>query len=162
MSKISISGNGLNIEREISDELAKEIAIMVLTRGEIVKKEIVKPAHTIKSTAKEVMPEFVDFAKAHNAQRACELVACVAVYLEQQGSPVFSKTQYREYFKEVRHKPSTNAPSDFQWALDANWISRIADYEYKITAIGKKVVSEKFPNTVKGSTRRKKTTNLEG
>ncbi len=157
--KISISGNGINIEQNISEELAKELAVIVLTRGNLDSPKVNLEGEAdkdIKSNITNLKSKFIAFAKDHNAKRACDLVACTGVFLENNGQATFTKKEYREMFSLVRGKPSTNAPTDLKWAAKSNWISSIGDDQYKVTSIGKKVVREKFPHTVKGSTRRMK------
>ncbi len=160
--KISISGNGINIEQGISEELAKELAVIVLTRGSLDTQKENKAGFNddIEKNSKvyiaSLKNKFISFVKDHNANRACELVACAGVFLEKNGQPTFTKKEYREMFAHVRGKPSTNAPADLKWATNSNWVNCIGDDQYKVTSIGKKVVREKFPNTVKGSTRRMK------
>lgn len=155
--KLTISGKNINIDEYITADFARHIISLLYKDGtaiveapaipEIIDVAPPKEEKVVKSS------EFKAFCDAHDVRRYCEIALAVGVYLTQKGQELFTIKDYRTLFEELKGAKATNAPSDLKWAVENNWISEVKSQTYKVKPAGKKVLKEKFPESVRGSTR---------
>ncbi|MDD9180681.1 MULTISPECIES: hypothetical protein [Aliivibrio] len=161
--KLTISGKNISIDEYVTPEFARKIIALLYSDSSSIidnPQNIQTPQSDTKKTAplaekEDVNTIFTQFCKSHDVRRYCEIVLAVGIYLSEQGKEYFTIKDYRNFFEQLKGLKATNAPANIRWALDINWIADAGDNKYKVTAAGRRVLKEKFPDSVRGSTRGK-------
>tara|TARA_R110001583_G_scaffold194365_1_gene365095 strand:+ start:605 stop:1177 length:573 start_codon:yes stop_codon:yes gene_type:complete len=155
--KITISGQNINIDEYITPDFARKIISLMYSDGTAILEPPTAPEviKVITPPVKKVLKksDFKIFCEAHDVRRYCEVALAVGVYLAKQGQELFTVKDYRALFKELKDAKATNAPSNIAWAIKNNWIIDVGNKTYKVKPAGRKVLKEKFPDSVRGSTR---------
>ncbi|MFH4861307.1 hypothetical protein WMQ30_22415 [Vibrio diabolicus] len=165
--KLTISGKNISIDEYVTPDFARKvIALLYSDNSAIVEAPEALPQKNVEPTADSAVTtttigtndtesDFAIFCKNHDVRRYCEIVLAAGVYLAMKGKESFDIKDYRALFLEYKGTKATNAPSNIEWALDINWITRVDEQSYKVTPAGRRVLNESFPDSVRGSTRGK-------
>ncbi|GAA0779716.1 MULTISPECIES: hypothetical protein [Pseudomonadati] len=155
--KITISGQNINIDEYITPDFARKIISLIYSDETAIlpPPEEGVAVSVVAPQEKKVLKEskFKVFCEEHDVRRYCEVALAVGVYLAKQGQELFTVKDYRALFEELKNAKATNAPSNIAWAIKNNWIKDVGNKTYKVRPAGRKVLKEKFPDSVRGSTR---------
>jgi len=156
--KLTITGKNISIDEYVTPDFARKIISLLYADDSALVEEPknIKTALTEKKTKKATSKEpvlFELFCEKYGVRRYCEVVLAAGVYLSEKGNDFFTIKDYHILFSELKGTKATNAPANVRWALNNNWINEFEKNKYKVTTAGKRVLEEKFPDSVRGSTR---------
>ena len=158
--KFLVRGPNINIDEEVSLDLARKVVSILYSDVSNLVSPVEERADSVALGLDNHFDvpkkNFKSFCEAYEVGRACEIVLACGAYLEEKGQKKFSSKDYRNFYKEYKGKKPSNGPSDITWAVDNGWISDLGGQVYKVTPAGNQVLKEKFPDSVKNSTRQTK------
>jgi hypothetical protein len=163
--KLKLSGEGLQLEQEISSDVAHSIVRFVFGGGipavtaktSISATPLIPSSPLPASNSGEVAALSVrEFLEAHSAKRIPEQIATIALYLKlYQSSPVFGSKDLIRNFEDAQEPVPGNLSRDIAWATKIGWIAPKSGAKkiYYLTGTGETAVNSKFPEDVKKKTK---------
>ena len=160
--KVTIEGDGLIFEREISKEFGEKTLILILSGGN---QSVLAPNLFGTSSSQEEKPPLHkppsdksvrEFLDDHNAKRNPDMITTLGLYLHdhnQQKS--FTKKDILNAFEAAAEPAPKNFARDFRWAIKIGWVAERRDMKdnYFVTASGKNAVNTSFPDDLIKKTR---------
>jgi hypothetical protein len=155
--KLVITGKNISIDEYVTPEFARKvIALMYADENAVLSPPTVSDTINLAKPVESKThknTEFQLFCKENDVRRYCEIVLAVGAFLSNKGQDTFTTGDYRSLFEDLKNTKPTNAPKNIDWAIKNNWIIDIGNKTYKVKSAGRKVLKEKFPEAVRGSTR---------
>jgi hypothetical protein len=163
---LKLSGEGLNLERNIDPEVAHTIIRLVFGGGTSAPLIAPTPAPvqsigalpTVAAPAAAGSPPLSvrEFLEAHNAKRIPEQIATIALFLKQhQNAPAFTSKDLVKGFENAQEPAPKNLPRDIAWTTKIGWIAPKSGEKktFYLTGTGESAVKAKFPEDVKKRTK---------
>jgi len=160
---LKMSGNGLSIDKEISEQLAHEIAVFVLSEGKFEPNTFRRQhgqraappgQHGAKRPHGTSPQEFLQQTGAKNGEQK---ITALGSYLlaSASGKRSFSQDELREAFESAKEKVPGNLSRDINKSIRSGWIARVTGEKdaYYVTSSGSAAMNGQFP---KASKKRKK------
>lgn len=151
--KISVIGQGLNLEREVSSEIGEKIVFFLLTGnvGKLIPHKGVDAeldSQTV-GVPSSIYPEVSlrEFMNEQLAKRIPDKIATMAFYIrEYRGAQFFGKEDLRSLFQEAAEPVPKNIPRDINTTIRLGWIAARPEDKntYYITSKGMDAVKAKF------------------
>lgn len=171
--KIELTGPGLSLKREISEDLAREVILLVLGAGQSLRvggtdrttneRQLTPPSNVrtgsgeIRISERTTIRDLMDQTQAH---RSPEKITCIAYHIKYvQKAAEFSAAILMKGFSDAGEPVPGNLSRDIAWTKKHGWIAPILgkSRSYAITNSGEKALLAKFPaDTQKSLGRTKK------
>lgn len=149
--KLTLKGDGITVERNVSEQIAKEIISMVLA-GDSRSSTTQQPTTSVSSQPSELSStskkkSLREYLNEVNARKNPQKILAIAHYLStHMGKGMVSVTNIRPQFRLANEPLPANLNRDFQTAAQNGWIA--PDHEgYKmfyITQTGLDALENKF------------------
>jgi hypothetical protein len=174
--KLSLTGDGLSVEREVTEDVALQILAAVMGGAAPAARQHHAggrasgrhqapsvPLATVGTTPGRL--SLREYLLQVEAKRNVDKILAIAAFLrEQRGLETFDSAAIKKEFRNAGEAVPGNFPRDFRWAITAGWIAAADDVpgEYYITTTGDKALEAKFSADVKkaspaGKSRRRRT-----
>jgi len=150
MSLLTIEGQGLSFEREVSAAVVLQIMRLALTGEGVVEERPMSPGQFRSGSdgrpdgRKEALAEFYNRI---GPKKYPEKLITIAAYLKDvMGRPSFASDDLRGQFRAVNEPPPANMPRDFNKAVGEGWIAPEPDQAglFYITRSGSEAVEAGF------------------
>ena len=160
---LKMSGNGFSIDKEISEQLAHEIAVFVLSEGKFEpntfrRQDRQRAAPSGQPQAKGphgTSPQ--EFLQQTGAKNSEQKITALGSHLlaSSSGKRSFSQDELREAFESAKERVPGNLSRDINKSIRSGWIARVTGEKdaYYVTSSGSRAMNEQFP---KASKKRKK------
>lgn len=154
--RVQLEGEGVMIERQVSDEIGQRIALLILAGVSDTKAAASHPTQ-VSTLAGDVQPEQQsprvrmsarEFLEQYEPKRGPDKVATLASYLkEHDNKPVVTTGDIRKAFEDAAEPIPSNLPRDIKWAVSAGWLAPSTEQKgsYYVTRSGDEAVTKKFP-----------------
>jgi len=158
--QLKLTGPGLSLEKEVAEEIANQITLLVLSGG---KPQTQSPASkglgtdpAASSTKMAVGNKSVrEYLLASNARKIPQQMTVIGHYLlETQRKDTFSMAELLEGFSNAKESPPKNPNRDINTAIRDGWIALRQKDSYYVTSTGMKAIEDGFP---KKSRKRRRT-----
>lgn len=149
--QLKLTGPGLSLEKEVSEEIANRITLLVLSGG---KPEQQFPAGkgsgtdpTASRTRSAVGNKSVrEYLQASNAKKIPQHMTVIGHYLlETQQKDTFSMEELLKGFSDAKESPPKNPNRDINTAIKRGWIALRQKDSYYVTSTGMKAIEDGFP-----------------
>jgi len=168
--KIKLTGQGLNLERDVTEALANKVVLLVLGGGQNSEDDIDEKSDSTEemsrpsqlTSKKGKSPSLREFIDAHQVKRIPDWIAAIGCYLhEHRQIAEFKRNTLEEAFSEAHEPVPGNLSRDIGNAAKYGWIaSKPGDKRsYYVTASGITATRNNFveaPKGKAGNRRRKK------
>lgn len=151
MSKcsITIKGEGLLVDREVSSELAEKLALMVLEKQSDRANGVVEKVEDTQDD------DLASFLKDSGASRSVERIVAIGWWLKNKNNlSVFGGREIREMLEISGYGVPKNLSRDLAWSVSVGWIVRKDGQRgaYYLSQKGKEVVEAGFSEDVVAGT----------
>ncbi len=156
--KITIEGPGVEITREVSEEIWQKAIVLTLTGASTIDNSASQRAQETGDTRVECAKEAIDmpkisigeFISEHNATRYPDKIVAIGCYIyEYRGKERFTGDDIKSLFVEAAEKVSRNIARDIRWTLSNNWIAMDPNTKsFYVTQKGFSAVKDKFSKSV--------------
>jgi hypothetical protein len=163
MYDLSLQGNGVTVEREIPESIARMIVTLVMG-GAAMSPIVGRMASSAGGTtgieapgAPESRQSVREFLNQVGPKRNADTITAIAAYLKNSGQESFTRDQVKDYFRKAGEPSPSNYNRDFADALSTGWIAE--DHtnvgSYYITASGEDALRSGFPGKIRRYKKRK-------
>lgn len=151
--RLTLTGGGLNLERQIGESEALSIVSIVMggRRGDA-------PLRDGGSTTSDAPTGLTEgeYLEQSGADKYPEKMLALGAYIEDElGQVSFTRNDVREAFERAREPLPGNFARDFGVALSNRWIAEVrgSKDDFHVTGTGKKIVNAKFAADARPTTR---------
>jgi hypothetical protein len=160
--KLELTGPGINIKKEISQDLSQKIVLLIFSenRDENVIPEsaphsinIQTETHSQHSSPSHSLREFII---EHDAQRVPDKITAIGQYINKyRNTKNFNRANLIKLFEEAGEPVPKNISRDIKWALKIGWISGCSDNKsnFWVTNSGIKAIDDNFSIETKRKSR---------
>lgn len=152
--KLSLTGDGIRIDKEIPEFLASQIISLVM--GGYPTETSVIAARKLPSIGGRLsLREFMDEA---GARRNAEKIVAIGTYLMQNlNQESFTKKEVKLQFKNAAEPVPGNYARDFDWAVSNGWLAPSvgSHRDYYVTKKGLEAIANKFSDEIRRNTKLK-------
>ena len=168
---VKIEGNGLSLEREVSEEVGNQIVVLILAgerqiqsaplQNETPNNSALEDLHQINgSIMNGANPPLSvqEFLVSCAAKRNPDKILAIGYYLKNfQEKDEFITSDIVKNFQDAAEKVPQNISRDIRWAVQSSWIAKKTGMKdtYYVTNTGIQVVENKFPKSLVDKTRGK-------
>lgn len=158
---VKLDGPGLSLEKEVSEELANRITLLVLSDG---KSELRSPsgnggsADPGGSETKIALgnKSVGEYLLASSAKKIPQQMTVIGHYiLAKLNKQHFSLEELRKGFSDAKESPPRNPHRDINIAIKRGWIALGDKDSYYVTGTGMKAIEERFPRAARKRKKRK-------
>ncbi len=157
---LKLTGNGVEIERDVPEPTAKRIIVMVMTGGllnEAITANPVRPSgggileegeRTPGADGDRPKLSLVEYIKEHGPKRNPDIIATIASYQKKYfNKRWFSSADMTAAFADASEPGPKNMSRDMKWTAKLGWIAPQPGKKnmYYITTSGEDAVRQKFP-----------------
>ncbi|MDD5707770.1 MAG: hypothetical protein PHR35_17760, partial [Kiritimatiellae bacterium] len=156
--RLKLSGEGLDLERDVAPETAHAIVRLVFggplvqaaTGAAPAQPLVTLPQPPLAAPAAPAVAALSvrEFMETHNAKRIPEQIATIALFLKQhENLPVFGRKDLVRSFEAAQEPVPKNLPRDIAWTVKNAWIAPKsgAKKSFYLTGTGESAVTAKFP-----------------
>lgn len=159
--QVKIEGGGLILERDVSEEIGRQIVVLIMTEGqtralpgEPGPQEGVpeSPAEMARGDTDHSIGEYL---LAHNAKRNPDKIAAIGLFIKDiEGRKTFTRDDILRKFEEAAEPVPKNLARDIKWTRKNRWIAPKTGQKdtYYITGTGMGAVKAKFPKETRKKT----------
>jgi|GraSoiStandDraft_41_1057321.scaffolds.fasta_scaffold241800_4 hypothetical protein len=161
--RLKLSGDGINVDRAVSAEVAQQIVAIALGTAPSVGQELGKQVAAsvaqglaAQASAGRGSPSVREFLLQQEAKRIPEQITTIALFLKNhRNSAVFTKKDLVKAFEDAQEPVPKNLPRDIGWTVRVGWIAPKAGMKdtYYITGSGETAAGAKFPADVRRKTK---------
>jgi hypothetical protein len=141
--KLSLEGEGVTVEREVSADVAREIIAVVMSGiGRDRGPRAAPIAGSPRPTARVSVREFMDTARA---KKNPQIVSAIGIYLtDHEGQERFTRGEVKQRFSDAGEPTPANISRDFALAKASGWIAENPRNEFYVTDSGRRAVEAGF------------------
>jgi len=159
---VSIKGEGLTFEQNVTLELARRLVAMAASGGMMGSRsdqlggatvDVMRDQHDAEVHDHLAMSEYIS---THSAERNIEKITAIGEYLKlHRGKTTFTNQDVASGFEEAGDPVPKNLGRDVVWAKKVGWIAPKmgADGEYYVTTSGRVAIKENFGPDVKAKSK---------
>ena len=156
--RVTIDGPGVRIQREVTDDIARQLVIAVMASAESADSIATTAAQPATPGSMVTAPiptegegpdlslrEFMDTALP---KRNPDKLTAIAVFLKRhRATPTFKPAALEKGFEDAAEPKPGNLPRDIKWAVKNGWIAPSSETpgSYYVTSAGEQAVEERFP-----------------
>jgi hypothetical protein len=148
--QLKLTGPGLSLEKDVSEEIANRITLLVLSGGKIEQSPAGKgsgidPASS--GTKGAVGNKSVrEYLQASNAKKIPQQMTVIGHHLlETHQKDAFSMEELLKGFSDAKESPPKNPNRDINTAIKRGWIALRQKDSYYVTSTGMKAIDDGFP-----------------
>lgn len=165
--KVSITGPGANIERDIPFEVFRRILMLLYVEETETRKGAAKPVAAEGSRARpavgigDAAPSLREYFDRHEASTNSGKLAAVGAFKKAySGENSLTPEELTQAFLDAGEPSPANLPRDIKETIRKGWIARKPgeDDIYYVTGSGEKAVQANFQVVAKGGARRRRRT----
>jgi hypothetical protein len=154
--RLSLMGEGITVEREVSADVARDIIAVVL--GGVANVRGPRPApvgSALRTAASVSLREFIDAAEA---KKNPQIVTAIGLYLmDHEGQERFTRGEVKERFSDAGEPAPANIGRDVALAKTSGWIAENPRNEFYVTDGGRRAVEAGFEGFAVRRPRRRST-----
>lgn len=158
--RVTISGLGLSLEREVSKNVGDQIVVLVLTGdagpripvrdAEDLGAEKISRSGVAKTEDLDDRPVYSirEFLNEYDPKRSPDKITAMGMYLKDHASTdAFGRSDLEKVFQAAAEPIPANLPRDMAWAVKSGWIAAKPGSKglYYVTHSGRQAVTQKFP-----------------
>lgn len=152
---LKLSGDGINVDREIDRDIALRVLNIVLGDRGTIAPTGTHGGRTVTGSNGRVplsLREYLD--EAQPTRKPDQIVTIAHFVCEHEGAEDFSREEVRSRFPAAREPIPANFARDFAWTLKNGWIAEVPgkNGRYYVTAKGIQAVESRFSAEVKKAT----------
>lgn len=152
---LSLSGDGINLNREIDRDVALQVLNVVLGAGASAPSAGERPTTPLDHTGGPraiSLREYLD--EVQPARKPDQIVTIANFICEYEGTEDVSRDEIKAKFSSAREPVPTNFARDFAWAVKNGWLHGVPGKKgrYYITTIGLQAIESRFSSKVKKAT----------
>ena len=161
--KITIRGDGINVERDVNEGVAREVLLLVLGGRGSAGREGAADGQRLGERGEGLAEKPLggrtslrDFLTAHGPKRNPEKIATIAEYLKTyESKPTVTKQSLAKAYEEAAEPVPGNLSRDITWTVKIGWLAdkQGASDTYYITSSGSQAVRSKFPPELRKKTK---------
>jgi hypothetical protein len=142
MYKLSLKGDGITVEREVSGDIAGDI-IAVVIGGGVPVRGVRAPARTVpRSPSGMSIREFIDEA---GAKKNPQIVTAIGQYLiDHEGQERFTRSDVKSKFAQAGEPVPANLGRDVSLAVSSGWVAESSRNEFYVTESGRHAIESRF------------------
>lgn len=152
MVKITLSGNGVTFEKEISEDLAGQIMSLCLSSS-----VHITPSHTkLTDTNTRERESVVEYYDRYFPKRNPDKILVFAGYLKEiENRDSFNPGEIKRLFRDAGEVLPANFVRDFGWVIRNGWVAADSEKKgnYFVTKTGMKVLLDGFPKELVDKTK---------
>lgn len=162
--QLKLTGPGLSLEKEVAEEIANQITLLVLSGGKPEQQSTTGRGlgtdPTASSTKTAVGNKSVrEYLQASNAQKIPQQMTVIGHYLlETKRKDTFSMEELLKGFGDAKESPPKNPNRDINTAIRDGWIALRQKDSYYVTSTGMKAIEDGFPKKSRKRRRTRKKT----
>jgi len=157
--QVKLTGPGLSVDKELSEELAHRIAMLVLSGGKTETPELKSKDFAIPPNASVKGKSIREYLLETKATKIPQQMTAIGHYLleTQPGKKSFTLADLEKGFGDAKESVPGNPHRDVAQAIKNGWIASRPDEKdsYYVTGTGITAIDSKFPK-VKHKRRKKK------
>lgn len=158
--KVSISGAGLTLEREVPAHVGEQVVVLILSGkpGQLSEAPVPGIGRTNApgggnppSDEAHGAVSIREYLDERGAKRNPDKITAIGCYLnEHRSQESFNRADLETMFQEAAEAVPKNIPRDLKWATRVGWIAPRPKEKgtYYVTATGMDAVNQKFPKEI--------------
>lgn len=155
--KVRLEGPGISVERPVTEDLAKQITLVLLGGGSSIQPSFATPvtamAGGVASRVEERPPMSIrEYLSAHKANKLSKVIVGIGCFLkEYETKPTFGRDELISAFEAAGEPVPKNIPRDLGKTVQAGWIAEKvgAPGQFYVTASGMEAVAGNFENATR-------------
>lgn len=162
--QLKISGESINLECSISENLAKRVILLVVTGDDLLNKSL----NSVLPLQSNDMPNLDnpnldssslslrEFINRHNPKRNPEMIATMADYLRQyRNMHDVTRNDLIKAYESCKESVPKNLSRDINWTCKVGWLAERHGKKdnYYLTDSGEKAVKAHFPEEIRKKTK---------
>ena len=152
--KLSLDGNGITVERQVPESVARAIIALVMGGSPVIGVPMAPQTAGFPGTrtvasgaAAQSVREYLDDT---DAKRNPDKIVAVAGYLKSQGTVSFTRDDVKQQFPKAGESIPGNYARDFALAVSTGWIAEHGNTgSFYITSKGEKAIENGFGDKIR-------------
>jgi hypothetical protein len=162
---LKLAGGGLSIDREITEELASQIAMFVISGGkaELSQADGGQPGLSTSTQGSGAIPTDKspqEYLQQSGAKKIPQKMTALGHYVlgTQKGKKSFSQDELKGALEDAKEKVPANFNRDLSAAIKRGWVARVTGEKdaYYVTGTGIAAINQQFPHSKKKRKKKKK------